>query len=196
MTVASSVEQLSGSLRGQLIQPSDPDYEEARRVYNGMIDRRPRLVARCADAADVIAAVNFAQENGLVAAIRGGGPQVAGFGTVDDGIVIDLSGMRSVRVDPANRTVRAEGGCTWGDVDHASHAFGLAVPCGIISTTGVGGLTLGGGMGYLTRKYGLTVDNLISADVVTADGSLVTSSADQNDDLFWAIRGGGATSEW
>ena len=196
MTVASSVEQLSGSLRGQLIQPSDPDYEEARRVYNGMIDRRPRLVARCADAADVIAAVNFAQENGLVAAIRGGGHNVAGFGTVDDGIVIDLSGMRSVRVDPANRTVRAEGGCTWGDVDHASHAFGLAVPCGIISTTGVGGLTLGGGMGYLTRKYGLTVDNLISADVVTADGSLVTSSADQNDDLFWAIRGGGATSEW
>ena len=196
MTVASSVEQLSGSLRGQLIQPSDPDYEEARRVYNGMIDRRPRLVARCADAADVIAAVNFAQENGLVAAIRGGGHNVAGFGTVDDGIVIDLSGMRSVRVDPANRTVRAEGGCTWGDVDHASHAFGLAVPCGIISTTGVGGLTLGGGMGYLTRKYGLTVDNLISADVVTADGSLVTSSADQNDVLFWAIRGGGATSEW
>ena len=191
MTVASSVEQLSGSLRGQLIQPSDPEYEEARRVYNGMIDRRPRLVARCADAADVIAAVNFARENGLVAAIRGGGHNVAGFGTVDDGIVIDLSGMRSVRVDPANRTVRAEGGCTWGDVDHASYAFGLAVPCGIISTTGVAGLTLGGGTGYLTRKYGLTVDNLISVDVVTADGSLVTASVEENEDLFWAIRGGG-----
>lgn len=185
------IDELKSNLRGPLIGRNDEGYDDARKVYNGMIDRRPRLIARCADAADVIAAVNFARENGLVAAIRGGGHNVAGFGTVDDGIVIDLSGMRSVRVDPANRTVRAEGGCTWGDVDHASHAFGLAVPCGILSTTGVAGLTLGGGTGYLTRKYGLTVDNLISVDVVTADGSLVTASVEENEDLFWAIRGGG-----
>ncbi|HEY5626254.1 MAG TPA: FAD-binding oxidoreductase, partial [Dehalococcoidia bacterium] len=191
MTLTSSVEQLSESLRGQVIQPGDPDYEEARRVYNGMIDRRPRLVARCTDAADVISAVSFARENELGLAIRGGGHNVAGFGTVDDGVVIDLAAMRSVRVDPSNRTVRVDGGCVWGDVDHAAHAFGLAVPAGILSTTGVAGLTLGGGTGYLTRKYGLTLDNLISADVVTADGGLVIASENQNEDLFWAIRGGG-----
>ncbi len=186
-----TIQEFGTSLRGELIRPADERYDEARKVYNGMIDRHPSLIARCADVADVVAAVNFAREYGLVAAIRGGGHNVAGFGTVDDGIVIDLSGMRSVRVAPANRTVRAEGGCTWGDVDHAAYPFGLAVPCGIISTTGVAGLTLGGGTGYLTRKYGLTVDNLISADVVTADGSLVTASADENEALFWAIRGGG-----
>jgi UDP-N-acetylenolpyruvoylglucosamine reductase len=191
MALAEDIEQLNQGLRGQVVRPSDPDYEDARRVYNGMIDRRPRLVARCADAADVIAAVNFARENELDLAIRGGGHNVAGFGTVDDGIVIDMAGMRGVRVNPAKRTVRVEGGCKWGDVDHAAHAFGLAVPAGIISTTGVAGLTLGGGTGYLTRKYGLTLDNLISVDVVTADGRLVTASVEENEDLFWAIRGGG-----
>ena len=191
MAVASNVEQLSGSLRGQLIQPSDPEYEDARRVYNGMIDRRPRLVARCADAADVIAAVNFAQENDLVAAIRGGGHNVAGFGTVDDGLVIDLSRMKGIRVDPEKRTVRAQGGCTWGDVDHATHAFGFATPGGVVSTTGIAGLSLGGGIGHLTRPFGLACDNIISADVVIADGQFVVASEKENADLFWALRGGG-----
>ncbi len=186
-----AIQELASSLRGQLLQPGDEGYDESRKVYNAMIDRHPSLIARCADVADVIAAVNFARENELTVAIRGGGHNVAGFGTVDEGIVIDLAGMRGVRVDPAKRSVRVEGGCTWGDVDHAAHPFRLAVPCGIISTTGVAGLTLGGGTGYLTRKYGLTVDNLISADVVTGDGSLVAASADENEDLFWAIRGGG-----
>jgi FAD/FMN-containing dehydrogenase len=178
-------------LRGQLIGRTDDGYEEARKVHNGMIDRHPRLIARCVDVADVISAVNFARDNGLTLAVRGGGHNVAGFGTCDDGLVIDLSPMKGIHVDPERRTVRAEGGCTWGDVDHATHAFGLAAPGGVISTTGIAGLTLGGGIGYLTRKYGLSCDNLISADVVTADGRLITASADQNEDLFWGLRGGG-----
>jgi FAD/FMN-containing dehydrogenase len=149
------------------------------------------MIARCVDAADVIASVNFARENEVLLAIRGGGHNGAGWGVVDDGLVIDLSGIRGVRVDPEARTVRVGGGCTWGEVDHAAHAFGLAVPTGIVSTTGVAGLTLGGGHGYLTRKYGLTVDNLLEADVVLADGSFVKASEEQNEDLFWAIRGGG-----
>ncbi len=179
------------SLRGTLIDRDHPDYDEARKLYNGMIDKRPLLIARCADVADVIAAVNFGRENDLRIAIRGGGHSGPGLSSVDDGLVIDLSMMKGVRVDPANRTVRVGPGCTSGDVDHATHAFGLAVPFGIVSTTGVAGLTLGGGSGYLTRKYGLTIDNLIEADVVLADGSFVTASKTQNPDLFWALRGGG-----
>src|SRR6266540_145835 len=182
---------LQKKLRGRVIHPGDADYDAARALYNGMIDKRPRLIARCANVADVIAAVNFGREEGLLVAIRGGGHNGPGLGSCDDGLVIDLSTMRSVRVDPENRTVRVEGGCTSGDVDHATHAFGLAVPFGIVSTTGVAGLTLGGGTGYLTRKYGLTIDNLLEADVVLANGSFVIASKSQHPDLFWALRGGG-----
>jgi FAD/FMN-containing dehydrogenase len=179
------------TLRGRLIQPGDADYDAARALYNGMIDKRPRLIARCVDVADVITSVGFARDHGLLLAIRGGGHNGPGLGSCDDGLVIDLSGMKSVHVDAAARTVRVEPGCTSGDVDHATHAFGLAVPFGIVSTTGVAGLTLGGGTGYLTRKYGLTIDNLLEADVVLADGSVVTASRKQHPDLFWALRGGG-----
>ncbi len=179
------------SLRGRLIQPADADYDTARALYNGMIDKRPALIARCADVADVIAAVNFARNEGMLLAIRGGGHNGPGLGSCDGGLVIDLGSLKGVRVDPAARTVRVESGCTSGDVDHATHAFGLAVPFGIVSTTGIGGLTLGGGTGYLTRKHGLTIDNLLEADVVLADGSVVTASPAQHPDLFWAIRGGG-----
>jgi hypothetical protein len=187
----SAIEGLRAGLRGVLIQPSDENYDEARKVYNGMIDRRPVLIARCADVADVIVAVNFARENGLLLAVRGGGHNGAGLGICDDGLVIDLSQMKGVRVDPEKRTARVGGGCVWGEVDHATHAFGLATPSGIMSTTGVGGLTLGGGLGHLTRKCGLTIDNLLEVDVVLADGSFVTAGADKNEDLFWAVRGGG-----
>jgi hypothetical protein len=179
------------SLRGRLVRASDPDYDAVRALYNGMIDKRPRLIARCVNVADVIASVGFARDQGLLLAIRGGGHNGPGLGSCDDGLVIDLSQMKSVRVDPENRTVRVEAGCTSGDVDHATHAFGLAVPFGIVSTTGVAGLTLGGGTGYLTRKHGLTIDNLLEADLVLADGSFVTASRSQHADLFWALRGGG-----
>jgi FAD/FMN-containing dehydrogenase len=178
-------------LRGKLIQRSDPEYDQARQLYNAMIDKRPLLIARCADVADVIAAVRFGRENDLLTAVRGGGHNGPGLGSCNDGLVIDLSLLKGIRVDSAKGTVRAEGGCTQGEVDHATHAFGLAVPAGIVSTTGIGGLTLGGGHGYLSRRYGLTIDNLTEADVVLADGSLVTASASQHDDLFWALRGGG-----
>ncbi len=188
---AQSLDQLKSAFRGELIQPSDPAYDSARKVYNGMIDKRPRLIARCVDVADVIAAVSYGSSNNLLTAIRGGGHNGAGLGTCDDGLVIDLSRMKGVRVDPAAKTVRAEGGCVWGDVDHATHAFGMATPCGFISTTGVAGLTLGGGIGYLSRRYGLTIDNLVSADVVLADGRFVTANEKENSDLFWALRGGG-----
>jgi len=177
--------------RGRLIGPSDKDYDEARALYNGMIDKRPRLIARCTSAADVMAAVNHAREHKLLLAIRGGGHNGPGFGSCDDGLVVDLSQMRSVRVDPATRTARVDPGCTAADLDHATHAFGLAVPLGIVGTTGVAGLTLGGGTGYLTRKYGLTIDNLLELDMVLADGSFVTASKDRHPDLFWAVRGGG-----
>jgi FAD/FMN-containing dehydrogenase len=186
-----AVTALRAQLRGELIQPSDAHYDEARKVYNAMIDKHPALIARCTDAADVISAVNFARENQLTAAVRGGGHNGPGFGTCDDGLVIDLSPMRGVRVDPSNNTVRVGGGCMWGDVDHATHPFGLAVPTGFVSSTGVGGLTLGGGIGYLARKYGLTIDNLLSVDMVLADGRFMTASAAENADLFWAVRGGG-----
>jgi FAD/FMN-containing dehydrogenase len=191
MRDASRLNDLKPQLRGELIQPGDPGYDAARKVYNGMIDRRPAAIARCVDVADVITAVKFGRDQNLLIAIRGGGHNGPGLGTCDDGLVIDLSMMKSVRVDPANRTVRVDGGCTSGDVDHATHAFGLAVPFGIVSTTGVAGLTLGGGTGYLTRKYGLTIDNLLEADVVLADGRFVTASKEQHPDLFWGLRGGG-----
>jgi FAD/FMN-containing dehydrogenase len=177
--------------RGRLIGPSDRDYDEARALYNGMIDKRPKLIARCSDAADVLAAVNYGRENKLLLAIRGGGHSGPGFGSCDGGLVIDLSQMRSVRVDPLTRTVRVDPGCTAADLDHATHAFGLAVPLGIVGSTGVAGLTLGGGTGYLTRKHGLTIDNLLEVDMVLADGSFVTASKDKHADLFWAVRGGG-----
>src|SRR5260370_11460578 len=182
---------LKASLRGELIQPGDEGYDAARKVYNGMIGKRPALIARCADVADVIATVNFGRENGLLVSIRGGGHNAGGLGICDNGLVIDLSLIRYTRVDPEAGTIRVGGGSTWGDVDHATHAFGLAVPSGIISTTGVGGLTLGGGLGYLTRKCGLAIDNLVAADVVLADGRLVTADERHNEDLFWALRGGG-----
>ena len=185
------VSTLQQSFRGRLIGPSDADYDAARALYNGMIDKRPRLIARCVDVADVIAAVNFGRDQSLLVAIRGGGHSGPGLGSCNDGLVVDLSMMKSVRVDPARRTVRVDAGCTSGDVDHATHAFGLAVPFGIVSTTGVAGLTVGGGTGYLTRKYGLTIDNLLEADVVLANGSFVTASESQHPDLFWALRGGG-----
>jgi hypothetical protein len=178
-------------LRGEVIRPGDEGYEEARAVHNANIDRRPALIVRCVDVADVIAVVDFARESGLSLAVRGGAHSVPGYGTVDGGVVIDLSRMRGVIVDPEARLVTAQGGATWGDVDHATHPFGLAAPGGVVSTTGVGGLTLGGGLGHLTRRAGLSIDNLVSADVVTADGSFVKASADENEDLFWALRGGG-----
>jgi FAD/FMN-containing dehydrogenase len=186
-----SFKDLKANLRGGLIEPGDKGYDEARKVYNGMIHKKPRAIARCADVADVIRSVNFARENNLLLAIRSGGHNAGGLGVCDDGLVIDLGLMKYTRVDPAARTVTVGGGCTWGDVDHATHAFGLATPSGIISTTGVGGLTLGGGIGHLTRKCGLSIDNLLAADVVLANGTFVKANADENSDLFWAIRGGG-----
>jgi hypothetical protein len=186
-----AITEFKGQLRGELIEPNDTRYEEARKVYNAMISRKPRLIAKCADVADVITAVHFGQQQGLPVSIRSGGHNAGGLGVCDDGLVIDLSLIRYVHVDPAERTVRVGAGSTWGDVDHATHAFGLAVPSGIVSTTGVGGLTLGGGIGHLTRQYGLTIDNLLAADVVLADGRIVVASAEENDDLFWALRGGG-----
>jgi len=191
MLDADAVQNLRSQLRRPLLTREDAEFEAARAVYNGMIDKRPALIAQCADVADVMAAVRFARESGVEVAIRSGGHNGPGLGTCEDGLVIDLSQMNGVRVDPVARTARVEGGSTWGDVDHATHAFGLATVSGVLSTTGVGGLTLGGGHGYLTRKYGLTIDNLLSADVVLADGSLVHAGENENDDLFWALRGGG-----
>jgi FAD/FMN-containing dehydrogenase len=177
--------------RGELIDAKNEAYDGARTIYNAMIDKRPDLIARCADVADVIAAVTFARKEGLDCAIRGGGHNGPGLALVDDGLVVDLSDMKGIRVDPMARTVRVEPGCVWADVDHATHAFGMATVSGIIGTTGVPGLALGGGHGYLTRKYGLTIDNLLSADVVLATGELVHASQEENRDLFWALRGGG-----
>lgn len=186
-----TLEAIRTALRGPVIAPQDPEYAEARKVYNAMIDRRPAAVVPCRDAADVMAAVNFLRDNGLDVAVRGGGHSGPGLAVIDDAVTIDLSPMSGVRVDPAARTAQVAGGSLLGDLDHAAHAFGLGVPAGIVSTTGVGGLTLGGGHGHLTRKYGLTVDSLTSADVVLADGSFVTASEEQHPDLFWALRGGG-----
>src|SRR5689334_10665679 len=182
---------LSKRLRGNVITPASGDYDAARKVYNAMINRRPAAIVRCTDVADVMAAVKLARQDGLTVAIRGGGHNGAGLAVCDDGLVVDLSPMKGVRIDPLNGTVQVGPGCTQGDVDHASHAFGLAVPAGIVSTTGIAGLTLGGGTGYLTRQYGLTIDSLIRADVVLADGSFVCADASHHEDLFWALRGGG-----
>ncbi len=186
-----SIQQLKAAVRGRIIEPTDKDYDDARKVYNAMIDKKPRLIVRCFDVADVIASVNFARENGRLLAIRSGGHNAGGLGIADDALVIDLAQIKYTRVDPAARTVTVGGGCTWGDVDHATHAFGMATPSGILSTTGVGGLTLGGGIGMFTRKCGLTIDNLLSADIVLANGRFVKANSDENTDLFWAIRGGG-----
>jgi FAD binding domain/Berberine and berberine like len=191
MTVAIATPELASSLRGRLITEDDVDYDSARRVFNAMIDRRPRFIVQTTDEADVMAAVKFAGQEGLPLSVRGGGHGVAGFAMNDGGIVIDLSLMKGIRVDPVRRTVRVQGGCTWGDVDHATHAFGLATPGGAISTTGVAGLTLGGGIGHLTRRCGLSCDNLIAADVVTADGEFVVTNEKENADLLWGLRGGG-----
>jgi FAD/FMN-containing dehydrogenase len=190
-TATAPYEELAGGLRGQLIVPSDPGYDQARAVYNGMIDKRPAAIARCRDGADVIACVRFGRRYGVEMAIRGGGHNAAGLGVWDDALVIDLSLLRSTTVNPADRTVRVDAGCTWGDVDHATGAFGMATPSGFLASTGVAGLTLGGGIGYLSRRFGLTVDNLLSADVVLADGTFVAVSERSHSDLFWALRGGG-----
>jgi FAD/FMN-containing dehydrogenase len=188
---AIQIEQLRSSVRGALISPGDAVYDTARLVHNRMIDKRPALIVRCADVADVVAAIDYARTNNLLTAVRSGGHNGGGLGTCEGGLVVDLSPMKGVRVDPEARTVRVAAGNLWGDVDHATHPFGLAIPSGVISTTGVGGLTLGGGIGYLARQYGLTIDNLLSADLVLADGSIVTADERSHPDLFWALRGGG-----
>lgn len=179
------------SFQGKLLRVGDKDYEEGRKVYNAMIDKQPGLIAYCTDKTDVIKAVRFARDYKLDVAIRSGGHSGAGLGLCNDGLCIDLSGMKEIAVNPQDKTVLVGGGCTWGEVDQATHAYGLALPSGIISTTGVGGLTLGGGHGHLSRKYGLTIDNLLAAELVLANGELVTASEQEHPDLFWAIRGGG-----
>ncbi|WP_435348792.1 FAD-binding oxidoreductase [Haloarchaeobius sp. HRN-SO-5] len=185
------VAQFESGLHGELLRPGDSTYDEARAVWNGMIDRRPALVARCRGVADVVSAVTFARENDLPLAVRGGGHNVAGTAVCDDGLVVDLSEMTAVRVDPVERTAWVQAGATWADVDHETQAFGLATPGGVVSDTGVAGLTLGGGIGHLRRKYGLSCDNLRSVELVTADGEFLTASAESNPDLFWGLRGGG-----
>ncbi|MGH9088405.1 MAG: FAD-binding oxidoreductase [Acidimicrobiales bacterium] len=182
---------LSGQITGEVVTPEDPGFEEARRVHNAMIDRRPALVARCRSVADVASALAAARRAGHPVAVRGGGHSGPGFGTIDGGVVVDLSPMCAVEVDPQRRTARVQGGATWGVVDAATHEHGLATPAGVVSTTGVGGLTLGGGHGYLTRRHGLTIDNLLAAEVVLADGRTVRASQAEHPDLFWALRGGG-----
>jgi FAD binding domain/Berberine and berberine like len=188
---AAAIEELSGKISGQIILPREKDYDEVRKVYNAMINKYPAIIVKCRDVADVVAAVNFGRENKLPVAVRGGGHNGGGLGLCDEGLVIDLSGIKFVRVNTTDNTVRVGGGNLWREVDHATHAYGLAVPAGIISSTGVGGLTLGGGVGHLSRKYGLTIDNLLEADMVLADGTVVTVNEQQHPDLFWAIRGGG-----
>src|SRR5436305_3519335 len=186
-----AIDELAAGFRGEIVRPPDPSYEEHRHVWNGSIDRYPAVIARCAGVADVIAAVRFGHRTGLRVAVRSGGHSFPGQSVVDDGLVIDMSLMRGTRVDPEGRTVRAQAGVLLGELDRETQAFGMAVPAGIVTHTGVAGLTLGGGIGWLMRKYGLTVDQLLSVDVVTADGELTTASDDVNPDLFWGIRGGG-----
>jgi FAD/FMN-containing dehydrogenase len=186
-----TIDELREQVRAPIVTGGDPGYDEARAVHNGMFDKRPKVIVRAEQVADVMAAVNFAREAGLDLSVRGGGHSAPGFGTNDDGMVIDLSLLRHVHVDPAARTARAGGGATWGDFNYATHAYGLATTGGIVSTTGIAGLTLGGGIGYLSRGYGLSIDNLLSAEVVTADGKVVNASATEHPDLFWALRGGG-----
>src|SRR5438445_3505137 len=186
-----AVEDFAAGLRGPLLRPDDGAYDEARKVWNGMIDRRPALIARCAGTADVIAAVRFAREHELLVSVRGGGHNITGNAVCEGGLMIDLSPMKSVRVDPVGRTARAEAGLTWGEYNRETQPFGLASTGGVVSTTGIAGLTLGGGLGWLMGKHGLSCDNLLSADLVTADGQFLTASADENPDLFWGLRGGG-----
>ncbi len=185
-----AVEKFRAVLRGRLLGADDDGYDEARKLWNGMFDRRPALIARCAGTADVISAVNFARENRLQVAVRGGAHSFPGHSVCDGGLVIDLSPMKGIRVDPVTRTARAQAGAKWIDFDHETQAFGLATTGGTASDTGIAGLTLGGGLGWLSSKYGFTVDNLISADVVLADGRFLTASSTQNQDLFWGLRGG------
>src|SRR5438874_9262725 len=185
------VDAFAAQLHGDVTRPSAPDYDEVRALYNALIDKRPALIARCADVDDVVAAVKFGREQGLDIAIRCGGHNGPGLGSVDDGLLIDLSGLKTFSVDPDARTATVGGGCLFGEVDAATHEHGMATPGGIISTTGAGGLILGGGIGHLTRKCGLSIDNVLGAEVVLADGSVVTADEKQNDDLYWAIRGGG-----
>jgi FAD/FMN-containing dehydrogenase len=187
-----AVQAFAGTVRGRVLVPSDEGYDEARAIWNGLIDRRPALIVQCSGAADVVDAVNFAREHDLLLSIRGGGHNVAGNAVNDGGLVIDLSAMRAVHVDPSTQTVRVQGGATLGDVDRETQLFGLAVPAGVVSTTGVAGLTLHGGAGHLRRKHGLTIDSLLSVDIVTADGQIRTASATENEDLFWAVRGAGS----
>jgi len=182
---------LRAKIRGDIILPGDPQYEVARKVYNSMIDKHPALIIRCVDVADVSSAVDFGSQQGLEVAVRSGAHNGPGFGTVEGGLVIDLSRMKGIRINPEENTVRVEGGATLGDIDHATYPFGLAVPMGVLSTTGIGGLALTGGSGYLTRQYGLTIDNILSVDMVLADGCFVTADKEHNEDLFWAVRGGG-----
>src|SRR6266545_2365943 len=186
------VREFAGSLRGPLLADADPGYDDARTVQNGLIDRRPALIARCSGPADVIQAVNFARDHGLLVSVKGGGHNVAGNATNDGGLLIDLTLMRGVHVDAKDRVAHVQGGATWGDLDRETQVFGLATPGGVVSTTGVAGLTLHGGMGHLRSKFGLSIDNLLSVDIVTADGQLRTASPSENEDLFWAVRGAGS----
>src|SRR5262249_28735129 len=186
-----AVAALRASLHGQLLQPADDGYDSGRLIWNGMFDKKPALIACCSCPGDVIAAVNFARETGMLVAVRGGGHNSSGSGSCDGGILIDLSGMKAVHVDPGTRRARVEGGATWADFDHAAQVHGLATPGGVVSATGVGGLTLAGGLGWLRGKYGLSLDNLTSVDIVTADGMLRTANENENSELFWAVRGGG-----
>ena len=188
---ATAVQELKDTFRGEILLPGDHGYEAARKIWNGMFDRKPAIIARCVGNSDVINAVNFARDQKLIVSVKGGGHNSAGNAVCDDGIMIDLSLMRRVLVDKRGKTAKVDGGCLWGDVDYETQLNGLAIPAGIVSHTGVGGLTLGGGFGWISRKHGLTIDNLLSADVVTADGRLLTASAEENPDLFWGIRGGG-----
>src|ERR671930_2175127 len=186
-----AIQDFRTGLRGALLGPGDEGYDAVRRVWNGMIDRRPALIVRCAGVADVIQAVSFARTNNLLVAVRGGGHNVTGNAVCDGGLMIDLSPLKGILVDPVRRTVRAQAGVTWGELDHETQAFGLATTGGQVSTTGIAGLTLGGGIGWLMRQCGAVVDNLLSVDLVTADGRFLTASATENQDLFWGVRGGG-----
>lgn len=187
---------LSNNLHGKLLLPATAEYEAARIIFNGMIDKKPAAIAQCTDAADVITCVNFARQHNILLAIKGGGHNAAGLALCDDGLVIDLSKMKGIHVDPTAKTALVQAGCLLQDIDHATHAFGLALPMGINGTTGIAGLTLGGGLGNITKQFGLTIDNLLEAHVVLADGSYVKANANENADLFWALRGGRATLVW
>ncbi len=190
-SVARAAAELSASFRGELLEPGDPGYEDARKVHNGLVDKRPALIARCRGVADVVDAINLTEQLGLQVAIRGGGHNVAGRATIDGGVMIDLSLMKGIVVDPKSRSVRAQGGVTWGELNRETQLHGLAVTGGVVSSTGIAGLTLGGGLGWLMGKYGLALDNLRSVEIVTSDGKVLHASNDENTDLFWAIRGGG-----